>query len=69
MQIWKRYKENDGLTKWEKTTPEDTIRHTEDAGYWKSDSVLVILSQGSVINTPWAQYCATNDNNPPVTES
>ena len=66
MQIWKRYKESAGWAAWEKTTKEEAVKHTEEAGYWKPGTVLLMLSQGSIINTPWAQYTATNGDQPPV---
>jgi hypothetical protein len=56
MKIERRFK--DPGEKWEETTLEECIEHTEGSGYWKKDCVKDMLEAGNMVWTPFAEYRA-----------
>ncbi len=53
--ILKRYKDpNDH--EWFEITLDECLDKTEGCEYWVKDSVLLMLRDGLVIFTPWAEY-------------
>ena len=54
MEILKRYKEPNA--KWETTTLKDTIKRTEDNGYWKKGTVENMLKENNIVFTPFVEY-------------
>jgi hypothetical protein len=47
---------NETGAKWEITTIEECLEHTEGSGYWKKDSVLNMLKEGEIVFTPFGSY-------------
>ena len=53
MKIMKRYVDEDN---WIETTQEECLEHTEKSGYWKPGTVLLMLTEGHIVHTPFAIY-------------
>ena len=41
---------------WFLTTAEECLKHTEEYGYWKTGTVLLMLEKGNLVFTPFAHY-------------
>lgn len=54
MNIERKYKDPD--EKWIKTNIENCLYYTEQAGYWKTGTVLDMLMNGQIVFTPFAIY-------------
>ena len=54
MKLLRRYKEPNA--KWQETTIEECIEHTEGNEYWKIGAVKKMLKKGLIVFTPFAEY-------------
>ena len=54
MKILKQAKESNAP--WQPITEEECLQLTEGKGYWRKDTVLDMLEDGHIVQTPWSRF-------------
>jgi len=54
--FYKAWRDSIAGDKWFEVSEKDVIKNTEENGYYKSGSVIDILSTGYIIRTPAARF-------------